>query len=542
MAVRKSSTSKTLYHRVTPLHCAAINGHLEVVKILLENGADVNRACNVRRTGVLLLTQCNLYGITALHRAVLKRHADIVKLLLEKGAHIHQAQKDGMTPLMLAEKCGKVQVVQVLLEAATDMAIAPRANANAPPQQQQPTAPTPPTVSSVLPRVTTKDSCGQSSLFSEVQRDHRGRLQTTSAPPIAFGPTLFASLAANPRTRTFLNDPDFVRKLVDMQERPHSIHKYASDPRMAIVLDVLETSDPFETQESTSSAAVELQPMVQDNVDVFDLTGLRKYRIDRDDVQCSRNPVGRGGFGAVYFGQWLGDSVAIKKLSQYIVAFKDAVWTRPMDIMLVMEWMDEGELNHFLACRRPQDVAWRERVQIAHDIAQALTHLHSLSNIHRDLKTRYVLLTPKWRAKLTDFGIARRAAGASQQEMTAGIGTTHWMAPEVMRGGQHDKSADVYAMGVLLFVLDTHDMQVMTGAAAPEFASFQTTSSSAAFSSVAPMWYIELSRKCIAWTAAERPSARQVAFQLEQQLDDTQLDGSVGLAQLATDVHTMKLV
>ncbi|KAF0716288.1 Aste57867_2916 [Aphanomyces stellatus] len=301
----------------------------------------------------------------------------------------------------------------------------------------------------------------------------------------------------------------------------------------------------------------------------MDLTELLLYRIHVKDVQLSQKPVGQGGFGQVFYATWNNDPVAVKRLlpemqrnqsavsdfiaeikllakvqCEYIVEFKGATWTRPMDIQLVMEWLDR-DLNHFLETNRPGAVTWIQRLQIAHDIAQALSFLHTKNVIHRDLKTRNVLLTADLRAKLTDFGISRQAV--LDQSMTAGIGTRHWMAPEVQRGGRYDKSADLYSFGVLLFVLDTHGALpvAMTGRAAPEFASCVPPESQAlpsmarvAFSAAAPLWYVELSRKCILQDPRARPPARRVALELEQRLSEAYSE----LVEACDEDHTMYLV
>ena len=59
----------------TPLHFAARDGHVDVAKVLLQNGVDLNAATK--------------YKDTALHTAAEKGHFDIVKVLLEKGADVY---------------------------------------------------------------------------------------------------------------------------------------------------------------------------------------------------------------------------------------------------------------------------------------------------------------------------------------------------------------------------------------------------------------------------------------------------------------------
>lgn len=72
-----------------PLNWAAYYGHLEIIIILIDNGAEIDGQ--------------NLTGFTALHHAVEKRKAKAVKLLLEKGANQNLKNKRGLTPLELAE-------------------------------------------------------------------------------------------------------------------------------------------------------------------------------------------------------------------------------------------------------------------------------------------------------------------------------------------------------------------------------------------------------------------------------------------------------
>uniref|UniRef100_H3G7N6 Protein kinase domain-containing protein n=1 Tax=Phytophthora ramorum TaxID=164328 RepID=H3G7N6_PHYRM len=65
--------------------------------------------------------------------------------------------------------------------------------------------------------------------------------------------------------------------------------------------------------------------------------------------------------------------------------------------------------------------------------------------IHRDLKSKNILLNEHLEAKLSDFGVSRERITGT---MTAGVGTSLWMAPEVMMGGKYDAKADMFSFGV----------------------------------------------------------------------------------------------
>ncbi|KAL8376138.1 hypothetical protein RB595_007312 [Gaeumannomyces hyphopodioides] len=84
------------------LAAASSAGHIETVKILLENGADVN-------------AQDEEYG-GALIAASSAGHGEIVKVLLEKGATVEAKDENGLTPLSIAARSGHEAVVKLLLE------------------------------------------------------------------------------------------------------------------------------------------------------------------------------------------------------------------------------------------------------------------------------------------------------------------------------------------------------------------------------------------------------------------------------------------
>jgi len=83
-----------------PLCEASYEGHLDVVKLLLEARADV--------------TAVDKYGATPLHKASAKGHIDVVKLLVELGADVAAADKVEKTPLHKASDRGHIDVVEFL--------------------------------------------------------------------------------------------------------------------------------------------------------------------------------------------------------------------------------------------------------------------------------------------------------------------------------------------------------------------------------------------------------------------------------------------
>ncbi|MBX3466691.1 MAG: serine/threonine protein kinase [Planctomycetes bacterium] len=94
----------------------------------------------------------------------------------------------------------------------------------------------------------------------------------------------------------------------------------------------------------------------------------------------------------------------------------------------------------------------REAVRLLEPVARALAHAHARGVVHRDVKPENVLIDRDGRAKLSDFGLARRTdAGASRLTATGMIlGTPAYMAPEQAAGDPADGRADVWGLGATL--------------------------------------------------------------------------------------------
>jgi hypothetical protein len=136
---------------------------------------------------------------------------------------------------------------------------------------------------------------------------------------------------------------------------------------------------------------------------------------------------------------------------------------------IVMEYVDGQRLSDLIfggsertrPTYEPPGLPIEMMLRYGIQIADALAHAHRNGVIHRDLKSANVVITPDGRAKVLDFGLARRLPAArltelsqSQDSLTAeGVvsGTLSYMAPELLRGEQADARSDIWALGVLLY-------------------------------------------------------------------------------------------
>jgi serine/threonine-protein kinase len=203
------------------------------------------------------------------------------------------------------------------------------------------------------------------------------------------------------------------------------------------------------------------------------------YRVGAYEIRAL---IGAGGMGEVYraFDDRLEREVALKFLPAAVLADEKAqcqlreealalshlnhphictvyeIGEADGQTYIAMEYVEGRPLSDL--ARNGSGLPIEAAGRYAAQIAGALAHAHERGVLHRDLKSSNVIITPDGRAKVLDFGLARRLPEAAADESTHTMtqagqvsGTLAYMAPEVLRGQPADARSDLWALGVTLY-------------------------------------------------------------------------------------------
>ncbi|KAF8394810.1 hypothetical protein HHK36_018746 [Tetracentron sinense] len=224
-----------------------------------------------------------------------------------------------------------------------------------------------------------------------------------------------------------------------------------------------ETEDSLELVACVNGETVEefQEPSIVDGViekplDSVDNDIVKSQSVELKDFEVLK-VVGQGAFAKVFQVRMRGtseiyamkvmrkDKIMEKNHVEYMKAERDIL--TQLDHPFIVQLRYSFQLYHHGLFR--EDLA---RIYSA-EIVSAVSHLHVNGIMHRDLKPENIILDADGHAMLTDFGLAKQFAENTRSNSMCG--TLEYMSPEIVLGKGHDKAADWWSVGILLFEMLT---------------------------------------------------------------------------------------
>ncbi|XP_047954434.1 protein LYK5-like [Salvia hispanica] len=223
------------------------------------------------------------------------------------------------------------------------------------------------------------------------------------------------------------------------------------------------SSSPLPTKEEVPRPPLsELSQGIRSAMETLSLYKLEELEIATNSFSESNRIAG----SSVYRGWFNGDEAVVKVIKEdvsgEINTLRQINHSRIIRLSgfclhqgttyLVYEYAHNGSLKDWL--HKPH-LNWKQRIQIAYDVADALNYLHNFTNppyIHKNLNTSNILLDSNMRAKLANFGLAR-ALEFDKVTTRHVVGAQGYMAPEYIETGLLTPKLDVFAFGVIMLEL-----------------------------------------------------------------------------------------
>ncbi|XP_069052893.1 mitogen-activated protein kinase kinase kinase 20 isoform X1 [Lepisosteus oculatus] len=260
-------------------------------------------------------------------------------------------------------------------------------------------------------------------------------------------------------------------------------------------------------------------------------------QIKFDDILFYEN-CGGGSFGCVYRAKWISQDkeVAVKKLLKIekeaeilsvlshrnIIQFYGAILEAP-NYGIVTEYASGGCLYDYLSSKESEDMDIGQIMTWAMEIAKGMHYLHMeapVRVIHRDLKSRNVVITADRVLKICDFGASRFHSHTTHMSL---VGTFPWMAPEVIQSLPVSETCDTYSYGVVLWEMLTQEVP-FKGLEGLQVAWLVVEKNERlTIPSSCPASFAELMRQCWETEPKKRPMFKQIIMTLESMSNDSQL-------------------
>ncbi|KAL6070127.1 hypothetical protein STEG23_037925, partial [Scotinomys teguina] len=195
----------------------------------------------------------------------------------------------------------------------------------------------------------------------------------------------------------------------------------------------------------------------------------------------------------------------------------------PPNYGIVTEYASLGSLYDYINSNRSEEMDMDHIMTWATDVAKGMHYLHMeapVRVIHRDLKSRNVVIAADGVLKICDFGASRFHNHTTHMSL---VGTFPWMAPEVIQSLPVSETCDTYSYGVVLWEMLTREVP-FKGLEGLQVAWLVVEKNERlTIPSSCPRSFAELLHQCWEADAKKRPSFKQIISILESMSNDTNL-------------------
>ena len=122
---------------------------------------------------------------------------------------------------------------------------------------------------------------------------------------------------------------------------------------------------------------------------------------------------------------------------------------------ILMEYCKGNDLEKFIEIHKEKNEKIKESIicNIVLGICLGLEEIHKKNIIHRDVKPANIIIDDNYQIKIVDFGVSKKIE--NNNILTKYVGTSYYMAPEIIKGEKYNHKVDIWAFGCIIYELLT---------------------------------------------------------------------------------------